>query len=66
MGRGVAVDNLKAYAWFNVAAAQGVSGATAARDSVLGRLSAAELTEAQAEARRMSEIYIPKAAPAKQ
>jgi hypothetical protein len=65
MGRGVAVDNLKAYAWLNVAAAQGVPGATAARDNVLGRLSPAELLEAQAEARRMSEIYIPKADPAR-
>jgi len=55
---------VKAYIWLNVAAAQGVSGAGLARDTVLGRLSAAELLEAQAEARRMSEIYIPKATPA--
>ena len=36
-------------------------GAASARDAVLSRLSPAELLEAQAEARRMSEIYIPKA-----
>jgi TPR repeat protein len=63
-GMGIPVDNVKAYVWLNVAAAQGVPGAPSARDSVLGRLSPAELQEAQAEARRMSEIYIPKAAPA--
>ena len=62
MGRGVSADNLKAYAWFNVAAAQAVPGAAAARDAVLARLAPAELLEAQAEARRMSEIYIPKTA----
>jgi len=65
IGRGVAVDNLKAYAWLNVAAAQGVPGAASARDTVLARLNAAELLEAQTEARRMSEIHIPKAAPGK-
>jgi TPR repeat protein len=63
-GMGVPVDNVKAYTWLNVAAAQGVSGARSARDTVLARLSAAELMEAQAEARRMSELYIPRPAPA--
>ena len=63
MGRGVLLDNLKAYAWLNVAAAQGVPGAASARDAVLTRLSAAELLEAQAEARRMSALYIPKPVP---
>ena len=63
-GTGTPSDNVKAYVWLNVAAAQGVSGAASARDTALDRLSAAELREAQAEARRMSEIYIPKAAPA--
>jgi hypothetical protein len=56
---------MKAYVWLNVAAAQGVPGAASARDMALERLSPAELREAQAEARRMSEIYIPKPAPAK-
>jgi len=62
-GMGVQADSVKAYVWLNVAAAQGVPGAPSARDSVLGQLSPAELQEAQAEARRMSEIYIPKATP---
>jgi TPR repeat protein len=64
-GMGTSVDNVKAYVWLNVAAAQGVSGAALARDSVLGRLSSSDQLEAQAEARRMGEIYIPKAASAK-
>ncbi len=65
-GMGTPVDSVKGYVWLNVAAAQSVPGAVSARDAVLARLSAAELQEAQAEARRMSEIYIPKAAPARQ
>ena len=64
-GAGIPVDSMRAYVWLNVAAAQGVSGAASARDSVLGRLAPAELLEAQAEARRMSETHIPKAVSAK-
>ena len=64
-GMGTPIDSMKAYVWLNVAAAQGVPGAASARESVLGRLTPAELLEAQAEARRMSETHIPKAAPAK-
>jgi len=60
-GLGIPVDNVKAYVWLNVAAAQGVPGATGARDVVLPRLSPAELQEAQAEARRLGAIYVPKA-----
>ena len=55
-GVGIAADNIKAYVWLNVAAAQGVPGAAAARDTVLPRLSPAELQEAQAQARRMSSL----------
>jgi len=65
-GMGTPVNSVKAYVWLNVAAAQSVPGAASVRDAVLARLSPVELQEAQAEARRMSEIYIPKAAPAKQ
>jgi TPR repeat protein len=64
-GTGIPVDNMRAYVWLNVAAAQGVSGAAAARDSVLGRLTPAELLEAQAEARRISGNHIPKSVSAK-
>lgn len=54
-GIGVTADNVKAYIWFNLAAAQGVPGAAPLRDAQLNRLSAAEIAEAQKEARRMSE-----------
>ena len=64
-GLGIPIDNVKAYVWLNVAAAQDVPGAASARDSVLPRLTPAELQEAQAEARRLSALYIPKAAAAK-
>lgn len=60
-GLGIPVDNIRAYVWLNVAAAQGVPGATAARDVVLPRLTPSELQEAQAEARRLGAIYVPKA-----
>jgi uncharacterized protein len=64
-GTGIPMDSTKAYVWLNVAAAQGVSGAASARDSVLSRLTSAELLEAQGEARRMSETHIPKTVSAK-
>ena len=64
-GMGTPIDSMKAYVWLNVAAAEGVPGAASARESVLSRLTPAELLEAQAEARRMSENHVPKAAPAK-
>ena len=63
-GLGTPINNVKAYVWLNVAAAQGVPGATSARDGVLPRLTPTELQEAQAEARRLSELYIPKPAAA--
>ena len=65
-GLGIPIDNVKAYVWLNVAAAQGVPGAIGARDMVLPRLSPTELQEAQAKARKMGELYLPKAPPAPQ
>jgi hypothetical protein len=55
-GMGVAADNAKAYVWFNLAAAQDVAGAVAQRDAVLHVLSWDQVLEAQAEARRLSQI----------
>ncbi len=63
-GMGVPSDTVKAYTWLNLAAAQGVPNAASVRDTVLARLTSAELLEAQAEARRMGAMYLPKAAPA--
>jgi TPR repeat protein len=54
-GSGIATSNVKAYIWLNLAAAQGIAGADIARDAVLRALSPAEVHEAQAEARRLSE-----------
>ena len=54
-GTGVPADNVKAYTWLNLAAARGVYDAAVVRDAVLGRLSPSEVSEAQAEARRVGE-----------
>jgi TPR repeat protein len=54
-GRGVPTDNSQAYTWLNLAAAQGIVGANIARDLVLRELSSAEIRQAQANARAMSE-----------
>jgi hypothetical protein len=54
-GTGVEADNVKAYLWFNLAAAQDVPGAAIKRDALLRSLSPAEVREAQAEARRLSQ-----------
>ena len=55
-GMGLPTDNARAYMWFNLAAAQGVPGAAAQRDLVLRLLLPGEALEAQAEARRLSQI----------
>lgn len=55
-GAGVPADNVKAYTWLNLAAAHGVSEAAAIRDVVLSRLSQQEIVDAQAEARRLSQV----------
>jgi len=55
LGTGVTANNSKAYTWLNLAAAQGIAGAAPARDAVLRLLSPADIIEAQALARRLSE-----------
>ena len=55
-GMGVPADNVKAYVWFNLAAAQDVAGAIAQREAVLRVLTPAQVLEAQAEARRLSQV----------
>ena len=54
-GIGVPADNVKAYVWFNLAAAQDVPGATVQRDALLRSLTPAQVLQAQAEARALSE-----------
>lgn len=55
LGMGVAADKAKAYMWFNLAAAQDVAGAAAQRDALLRVLTPAQILEAQAEARLLSQ-----------
>jgi TPR repeat protein len=52
---GLPADNVKAYVWFNLAAAQDVAGATVQRDLLLRALKPEQVLEAQAEARRLSQ-----------
>jgi len=58
-GVGLPADNVKAYVWFNLAAAQDVAGATVQRDVLLRALTPAQVLEAQAEARRLSQKRSP-------
>ena len=50
-GRGVPRDLVMAYMWLDLAAMQGHQGATTARDSLAGSVSAAQVAEAQKLAR---------------
>ncbi|TMG82807.1 MAG: sel1 repeat family protein [Betaproteobacteria bacterium] len=54
-GMGVPADNAKAYMWFNLAAARDVPGASVQRDALLRALTPAQVLEAQADARRLSQ-----------
>jgi len=54
-GVGLPADNVKASVWFNLAAAQDVAGANVQRDVLLRALTPAQVLEAQAEARRLSQ-----------
>ena len=46
-GEGVPEDYVKAYAWFNLAAAQGQEDAVKAKDSLRERMTAEQVAEAQ-------------------
>ena len=54
-GVGVPADNIKAYVWFNLAAAQDVAGATVQRDVLLRALTPEQVMEAQVQARQLSQ-----------
>lgn len=62
-GMGVPADNAKAYMWFNLAAARDVPGASVQRDALLRSLTPAQVLEAQAEARRLSQAPPKQSAP---
>ncbi len=62
MGRGVPQDSVQAHLWFNLAAAQGDQKAAKWRDDLAGRMTPAQIAEAQ----RLAREWRPKqAAPAK-
>ena len=63
-GVGIEPDNILAYVWLNLAAAHGVPGAAPLRDAARSQLSSTEVIEAQAEARRLSELYAQRPATA--
>ena len=46
-GTGVPQDDIRAYAWFNVAAAKGHKNAAIQRDAIEKRLTVEQKTEAQ-------------------
>jgi TPR repeat protein len=56
-GTGVPADNAKAYMWLNLAAAGGIERAVPSRDAALRALSPAQVAEAQAEARRLTDTW---------
>ena len=51
VGRNGAVDMIAAHMWFNLAAAQGNREAARYRQEIAGEMSAAEVAEAQRQAR---------------
>jgi len=59
-GIGTPIDKVKAYMWFNLAAAQGMEDAARARESVVGQLKPEEIAKAQADAHRINEQIYPK------
>ena len=63
-GLGIPIDNVKAYVWLNVAAAQAVPAPRRRATRCCRGSAAAELQDAQAQARRLSANLIPKATPA--
>jgi len=56
-GTGIPIDNVKAYVWLNLAAARGIERAISPRNAALRALSPAQIVEAQAEARRLTEAW---------
>ena len=55
-GRGVAQDYVKAYAWWNIAAAGGHEKAAEIRETVAQRLSPSQLESAQTLSKELWEI----------
>lgn len=56
-GRGVAVDRVIAHKWFNIAAMRGDAKARAWRAELAQEMSAAEIAEAQRQAREWTRTH---------
>ncbi|MCY4210373.1 MAG: SEL1-like repeat protein, partial [Gammaproteobacteria bacterium] len=58
-GEGVPDDNMRAYAWFSIAAAQGEYPAKENKESVAERMTRAQIDEAQKLSREYWDAYGP-------
>jgi hypothetical protein len=56
-GYGVPQDDIKAYAWYGIAAAGGIEPAEELRDEIQGQLTPEELTQARKLSRGLWEKY---------
>ena len=58
-GRGVPQNDVQAYAWYNIAGAQGLlATAREARDAIANRMTREELARAQELARQYWEAFV--------
>ena len=57
--RGVERNLVTAYAWFDVAAAQGFESAQQKRDAIKAALSAKDLRKAQSKSAQLKETVLP-------
>ena len=62
-GEGVPKDDVQAYAWLSIAAAQGNESAKETTDIVTGRMTRAQIAEAQKLSREYWEAYGPSPKP---
>jgi TPR repeat protein len=57
VGRGVTQDRIAAHKWFNLAAAEGNSGAALYRQELASEMSKAEIAEALRQARSYLQVH---------
>jgi len=56
-GQGIPQDNVKAFAWYGIAAAGGIKSAQRIRDEIQSRLTHDEIEQARKLARELWEKY---------
>lgn len=59
-GRGVTQDYVKAYTWFNLAAAQGNKFASTNRNTIMQKMTPTQIEEGQRLSREYAEKYLKK------